>query len=332
MRLKLRSLFLLSNRVAPLHFLFVIVIWACSGPPVTRPKAELGDFPLDISWDNTLVLFHHRLSEEGVQGLYLVSTTGQHAPRLLWPYANEFDAPYDAKLSPDGGQIAMTRRRELALYDIATEDEFVVTSLSHTVTSPDWHPDGKKIVFTSVGCGGENADLYCGIRIYDLEKDTVSQIRHEGEWVHGDNPTWSPTGALVAFRSGGARTSHIFTIDPQGLNRVNQTPNDLARWNSSPKWLSEKEIIFLSVSTENSSDIQYRVVNIETGMQAIWKSSDPLEVRIRFSRDGQIIAFPAECSNNHREAVFIQGFDDDTGSSRLQLTTFTPVESLVGEN
>jgi TolB protein len=56
----------------------------------------------------------------------------------------------DGTFSPDGKDIAYTRSGELWVLDVASGATRVLTSGADATGVPDWSPDGKRIVFTSL--------------------------------------------------------------------------------------------------------------------------------------------------------------------------------------
>ena len=75
--------------------------------------------------------------------------------------------------------------------------------LGGEVTPQCWSPDRQKIVYASGS--GYNAS----IRIYDLVQDKWKEV------AHGYEPTWSPDGEWIAFRS----SNSYYAVRPSGLDR-----------------------------------------------------------------------------------------------------------------
>ena len=115
--------------------------------------------------------------------------------------------------SPDGGQIAFSGAGpggDVDLY-IADADGGQVRALTRDLyddRDPDWHPDGRYLVFSSDRWSGGREGLY-NLFVLDLES---GQIQALTRGQHSDlQPAWSPDGNLVAFTSDRDRMYDLYT-------------------------------------------------------------------------------------------------------------------------
>jgi len=99
--------------------------------------------------------------------------------------------------------------------------------------SPDWSPDGKKIVYVKKG------DIY-SINIDSTNETLLVKNAH--------NPIWSPDGAQIAYISGyGSPQNNIFVMNADGKDKVKLTPNQSLYGNGAMVWSSDgKYIVYLA--------------------------------------------------------------------------------------
>jgi len=310
---------------------------ACSGGPSEPeyPTWEQGDSPFDISADNRFVLYRHRLSREGPQGVYILDRESEDPPRLLWEYQSNLESPYDPRFSPDATRLVMTRdfTRDIYLYDIKTGEERQLTFTNGNAKSPDWHPGGELIVYARWICGSyQQPDTTCGPFIVNVATGEEMRIRHKGALVTGSDPRWSPDGSMLAIvkgvRSGYETTTsrwHIFTVTPDGTSLTDLTPRE-NRFNADPMWLSDSEILYRSEGMKSADDYEWRVVSTKTGAIRRWEVELPRYFsRREVSRDGRYVVYNDADPSGLYGVLYLQETDDDLGRRRQQLTTFTPL-------
>jgi Tol biopolymer transport system component len=311
---------------------------ACSSGPdePELPTWKQGDGPFDISPDNRFVLYLHRASQEGPQGVYLLDRQSDGPPRLLWEFVTGFDTPYDPRFSPDATKLAMTRDfvRDIYLHDIDTGEERQLTFTNGNAKSPDWHPAGILIAYARWVCGSyQQPDTTCGPFIVNVTTGEETRIRHKGAVVTGSDPRWSPDGSRLAL-SMGVRSDyetttsrwHIFAVTPDGSSLTDLTPRE-NRFNSDPMWLSESEILYRSENATGVHSFDWRVVNRKTGAIRRWEVDLPLNFsRLEVSRDGRYVVYNDADPSGSYGVLYLQETSDETGETREQLTTFHPIE------
>jgi dipeptidyl aminopeptidase/acylaminoacyl peptidase len=112
----------------------------------------------------------------------------------------------------------------IARSDGSQRRELITAGPYGSVSSPQWAPDGRAIVFFRDPCGaynqGDNLDCPPGVyrpRDYGLFVYRRGRIRLVTHDVYNDaiSPSWSPNGRLIAFVSGGT----LYVIRPDGAGR-----------------------------------------------------------------------------------------------------------------
>ncbi len=117
------------------------------------------------------------------------------------------------------------------------------------IYSPDWSPDGKQLVFSSIARDGF-ADLYT----YDTESGRLSRLTDDK--YDDRDPSWSPDGRQIAFSSD--RTSegkddayNLFTYELQDGKINYVTYGD--RHDFSPRWSPDGEhLVFISTMKDTT--------------------------------------------------------------------------------
>jgi len=84
----------------------------------------------------------------------------------------------------------------------------LITSGANNNAFPAFSPDGKRIVYRTIGPGGE------GLRIMNLENHAITALTNECD----NFPVWSPHGDLILFSRKIGNDFEVFTIQPDGKN------------------------------------------------------------------------------------------------------------------
>lgn len=209
--------------------------------------------------------------------------TRQNAHR----FADEIVYRYTGKRGIAHTSIAYVKaqngRKEIHVMDYDGHDSYRLTYHNSIALSPDWSPDGDKLVFTSYR--DRNPDIYmidltrkkyvrlCGyiglnttpafspdgrtlaltlsksgnpeIYLLDLKSGDLTRLtRSSGT---DTSPTWSPNGRELAFVSDRSGYPQIYVIDREGVNlrRLTYTGYN----NTSPAWSpGGDKIVYVSMS------------------------------------------------------------------------------------
>jgi TolB protein len=130
------------------------------------------------------------------------------------------------KWSPDGRQIvfgiglfisfaggekpidAKNGEDQIGIVNADGSDFKVITSGANNNAFPSFAPNGKRIVYRTVGPEGE------GLRIMNLEDHSITVLTNE----YDNFPAWSPRGDLIEFTRKIGDDFEVFTIRPDGKN------------------------------------------------------------------------------------------------------------------
>jgi TolB protein len=143
--------------------------------------------------------------------------------------------------------------KEIALMDVDGNNEHIITNNGSINISPEWHPDGKSLLYTCFR--RRNPDLY---QLF-LSPENVVLLSA----APGPNATsaWSPDGKRIALMMRGSDNTEIYLLDSQGKNPVQITKS----WDNkvSPTWSPDgKQIAFVA---DRSRGPQIYIIDLPTG-------------------------------------------------------------------
>jgi TolB protein len=145
-----------------------------------------------------------------------------------------------------------TGNKEIAVMDVTGHSETMLTKNGSINISPDWHPDGRSLLYTSYQ--RRNPDLY------QVFLSTGNSILLSA--VPGPNatPAWSPDGKQIALMMRGQNNTELYLLNAQGKDPVAITRS----WDNkvSPSWSPDgKQIAFVS---DRSGTPQIYILDLTT--------------------------------------------------------------------
>ncbi len=193
----------ISSRLTELPELFVMNVDGSNVRRLTHEKKGIAAFSPTWSPDGKTIAFVGQ--KDKFLYVYLIDPDGMNL-RQLWD-----NSGMCAAWSPDGKEIAVSAPevdlKHVEIYAISADGKAVrqVTHLMGNASSPQWSPDGRKIVFVSTV--GKNSALYS----MNADGTDVRQLLHHKKF-NFKFPTWSPDGKKIAFA--------VYPKDESGLTNV----------------------------------------------------------------------------------------------------------------
>jgi Tol biopolymer transport system component/erythromycin esterase-like protein len=188
--------------------------------------------------------------------IYVMNADGSDPFRLTY---NLKDNDIEPDWSPDGSSIAFSSS-EVSDFDIFTIDlqnfdiytinleNFQQTRLTENPgvdRSPDWSPDGNRIVFSSQRDGNTE--------IFVMNADGSGERNLTNHPANDTHPAWSPNGDLIAFVSDRYGDDNIYVMSDDASKPIRLT--DSAGQDTNPAWSPDGELITFQSNRSGNSEI-----------------------------------------------------------------------------
>jgi uncharacterized repeat protein (TIGR01451 family) len=216
-----------------------------STPTEALPPGDAATLPVTPFSTSERIAFDSL--RDGNLEIYLSSGIGEAGERITWDDHNDM-LP---RFNPGCTHLVFASDRKKGTFQIFSmnpdgTEVWQMTSKGEN-TSPDWSPDGARIVFTSYR--DDQAEIYL------MGYDGTNQTRLTWDGDYDGMPSWSPDGNKVAFishRTGGYR---VYTMNSDGSNLVMLSTQS---YSAHPYW------------SPDGSQIAYDADGDGDGWQELW--------------------------------------------------------------
>lgn len=308
--------------------LFIVGIGACSAPPLAPKSTPFPGFTVEIdesptwSHDGRTIAFHRRIpSSYGPAGVYVTTPLGAE-PRFLAPGGLFF--PTDLAFSPDDRHLAGVDGYQLWVCELATGLVSRPTYTSAIVSSPDWSPVGKKILYAR--------DIFAsppdsgGIRVFDFETGSDTAVKVGGQIIGTtEAPLWTRDGKWIACQE-------VFGTDPVKFSLVKANGSERrviistsGDWGGIQRYYRPAHgrdgFIFYQRSASAPESGSYYVNSDGSGLVRTAKRFIFMRA---FSPDGSEYVWGSADPSDTNYVLAVFQTDDATGTSRRPITRYLP--------
>ena len=298
----------------------IFVMQADGSLQTALTRDEGVDVEPDWSADGTLVAFSS--DRDGPYHLFVMSDSGADARALAPSAANDRAPAWPPRerlvidqLAYAGGQPGQMTSN-LFLVSMSGGQESSVTQTNALDVTPEWSPNGDRLVFSSDRTGKQE--------LFILSADGGRTVRQLTDGIETAlHPAWSPDGMQIAFEAQGENGDwDVWVINSDGSDLRNLTSNSSTD-DGNPDWSPDGSQLVFSSNREGSFNL-YILPMDDTGEVKRLTALDGNEAHPSWSPDGQLIAFRGDSEEgNHQiyvvqasgenvRPIFTSGFNDDT--------------------
>lgn len=191
--------------------------------------------------------------------LIIISTNAVSQEKLSYLDVFQLEWISDPQISLDGQRIIYVRNyndiktdqaySNLWIVNFAGSNNHPLTTGNHTDFSPQWSPDGKKVLYKS------NKDGSTQLYLRWLENDAETKLTNLN--ISLGNIKWSPDGKYIAFNSFVEETISPLVTLP--------SPPEGAKWVSPPKYINEMNYRFDGAGYLKEGHSQIFLLSVDGG-------------------------------------------------------------------
>ncbi len=258
---------------------------------------------------------------EGVSDLY---TFDLDSMMVVAKITDDMATEVAARYSPDGTRIAYVSNAvdgiKILVMDADGSDQRRLTSAPDSIVedSPEWTPDGSRIVYSSAG----------SIWIINADGSDPRQLTSGG--TRDNQPAVSPDGTAIAYRSAGRRGADIYlmSIDGQQQRPLRETSEP----EMAPAWFPNGQLAYLSLQGRRRNQIQV-VMRVDLANPGTATQGPPFLVSVQgyaISADGNTMAFTVQEQENRRPVrkLFIMPLTGTGAGSPVEVPRVPPLEQF----
>lgn len=206
--------------------------------------------PTEVVWSADSRELGVLAADDGTPAIYVVDVASRAARRVT----RVSGSVHDIRFSPDGSRIALLYsspseeangptqatprdtgvmdthidRQHLALVDVRTGAQRIVSPADLYIYEFDWSPNGRELVVSAATGSGNNNWWVARLDAIDAASGAVRQIARPA--VQIAEPRWSPDGSQIAFIGGamsdqGSTGGDLYTVPAAGGTPRDLTPN-----------------------------------------------------------------------------------------------------------
>lgn len=217
-----------ERRQAPFHPLpcrHDVAIFSINADGTGQKELTSSWINRDPAWsaDGSKIVF---VRDADLPQLWTMNPGGSRKARLTHARGKEDGSP---NISRDAARVVFTRTKSYGMRCLYETDILVInvdTGRTRNLTktcrrrelSPQWSPDGSKILFTRRTSGSK--------QIFTMDSDGTD-VRRLTDGPNGNHtPVWSPDGSMIAFVSARDGNHELYVMNSNGLNetRLTRTP------------------------------------------------------------------------------------------------------------